>query len=114
MAFGSLKSDDGLDDIYDDKYYDLQGGPYKDTGGVGAPGAAWRRDLLEILHYEDHYLNLNRFMEHVESLGFYFTVSLYTQHSHDEWVAYGHKKIPLTKEWLSNFYNKHLKEAYSN
>ena len=114
VAFGSLKSDDGLDDIYDDKYYDLQGGPYKDTGGVGAPGAAWRRDLIEILHHEDHCLNLNRFMEYVESRGFYFKVSLYTQHSHDEWVAYGHKKIPLTKEWLSNFYNKHFKEAYIN
>ena len=106
------KQDDGLDDIYDDKYYDLQGGPYKDTGGVGAPGAAWRRDLMQILHNEDYHLMLDRFMDHVESNGFYFTVSLYTQHSHDEWVAYGHKKIPLTKEWLSNFYNKHLKEAY--
>ena len=78
MAFGSLKSDDGLDDIYDDKYYVLQGGSYKDTGGVGTPGVAWRQDLPEILHHEDHYLMLDRFMEHVESQGFYFTVSLYT------------------------------------
>ena len=113
-TIGSMKHDDDLDDIYDDKYYDLQGGPYKDTGGVGAPGAAWRNDLMQILHNEDYHLMLDRFMDHVESNGFYFTVSLYIQHNHDEWVAYGHKKIPLTKEWLSNFYNKHLKEAYSN
>lgn len=109
LAFGSLKSDDGLDDIYDDKYYDLQGGPYKDTGGVGAPGATWRHDLMQILHNEEYHFTLDRFMDYVESNGFYFTVSLYTQHSHDEWVAYGHKKIPLTKEWLSNFYSKHNK-----
>lgn len=106
------KADDGLDDIYDDKYYVLQGGPYKDTGGVGAPGKSWRNDLMQILHNEDYHLMLDRCMDNIERNGFYFTVSLYTQHSHDEWVAYGHKKIPLTKEWLSNFYNKHLKEAY--
>ena len=110
MAFGSLKSNDGLDDIYDDKYYVLQGGPYEDTGGVGAPGVAWRKDLLDTLRYEDHCRNLDSFIDHVESNGFYFTVSLYTQHSDDAWVAYGFKKITLTKKWLSNFYNKHNKQ----
>lgn len=100
-------NDGKLDDIYDDMYYVLQGGPYNDTGGVGAPGASWRRDLMQLLHNEDYHLMLDRSMDYVESNGFYFMVSLYTQHSHDEWVAYGHKKIPLTKEWLANFYSKH-------
>lgn len=111
-AAGSMMYDDGLDDIYDDKYYDLQGGPYKDTGGIGAPGKAWLNDLLNILRHEDHCRNLDYFMEHVERNGFYFTVSLYFPHTHQELEKYGHKKIILTKKWLISFYNKHHKKAY--
>lgn len=111
MSIGSTEPDFGLDDIYDDKYYDLQGGPYKDTGGVGAPGKDWRRDLLEIMRHEEHCRYLERFMDHVERNGFYFTVSLYFPHSNDEWTAYGHKKIPLTRKWLTDFYNKHKMDA---
>lgn len=98
--------EDGLDDIYDDKYYDLQGGPYKDTGGVGAPGKAWRFDLLRILRNVDSHNMLDRCMDNTERSGFYFTVSLYFPHTSEERRNYGYKKIPLTKEWLVRFYEK--------
>lgn len=106
VACGSAIND-GFEDIVDDKYYELQGGPYKDTGGIGSPGASWRHDLIKLMRTEEYSGNMDNFIGYVERKGFYFNVSLYFPHTTAEWEAYGHRKILLTKDWLKEFYRRH-------
>ena len=94
-------------DIEDDKYYDLKGGQYGTTGGIGAPGKEWREDLISYLRYKSHCRMLDEFGEHVERQGYYFNVCLFFPHTNEEYHQYGQRKLPITREWLKEFCNRH-------
>ena len=107
---------DFLDDIYDDRYYILKGGIYENSEGYGCSGKNMRCILIKNLKYildeqtkfKDQCITFNKYLDYIEKNGFYFEVSSHFPYSNDEDHKHENKKILLTKEWLINFYNKHI------
>ena len=105
----SAKQDDWFEDICVDKYYDLQGGHYGDTGGWGCPGYELGAELIENMKYWEQCRYLEPTIESVEDRGFYLTPSTYFE---KPWRRYD--RIYLTKRWMMEFYNRHKDEPLEN
>lgn len=98
-------ADEVFEDIRVDRYYDLQGGPYGDTGGSGCPGYVLGAELIENMKYWEQCRYLEPNIENVEERGFYLTPSSYFG---KPWQRYD--RIYLTKRWMAEFYNRHKDE----
>ena len=101
------KNDDWFEDIRVDRYYVIQGGAYGDTGGWGYPGYEMGAKLIENMKYWELCRRLEDTIESVERRGFYFTPSSYFGEPHRRY-----DKIPLTKKWMMEFYNRHKGETW--
>jgi len=66
-----------FEDIRADRYYVLQGGQYRDTGGMGCPGYELGFELIENMKCWDQCRYLEDTIESVEKRGFYLTPSTY-------------------------------------
>lgn len=99
------EQDDWFEDILADRYYELQGGQYGDTGGIGCPGYELGAELIENMKYWEQCRYLEDNIESVEQRGFYLTPSTYFE---KPWRRYD--RIYLTKRWLTEFYNRHKDE----
>ncbi len=107
-AFGALPligKDDWFDDIRVDRYYDLHGGPYGDTGGWGEPGYKQGPEIIESMKYWEHCRELEDKLDYIEKQGFYFTP---TQYFGADWREFD--RIYLTKDWMLKFYSRHKDE----
>lgn len=93
---------DWFEDLKVDRYYTLQGGPYKDTGGWGCPYPGMGSELLEDMKYWEHCRELEDKLKKVEDLGFYLSQSQYFGKPYRKY-----EKIPLTKRWMMEFYRRH-------
>lgn len=94
--------EDWFKDLEVDRYYTLQGGPYKDTGGWGYPYAGMGDMLVETLREWDANGLLDDKLAHVEREGFYLTPSQY----------FGkpfrfYDRLYLTERWMREFYRRH-------
>lgn len=94
--------EDWFQDLEADRYYVLQGGPYKDTGGWGCPYAGMGDMLVEMLKDSDHCRVLDDRLAKVEQQGFYLTPS---QYFGKPWRRYD--RIYLTERWMREFYRRH-------
>ena len=99
--------DDQFEDIRVDRYYELQGGQYGDTGGYGCPGYELGAELIENMKYWEQCRYLEDTIESVEERGFYLTPSTYFE---KPWRSYD--RIYLTKRWMMEFYNRHKDETF--
>lgn len=98
-------ADDTFEDIRVDRYYDLHGGQYGDTGGYGQPGYMQGPELIEGLKYWEHCRELEDKLDYIEKKGFYFTP---TQYFGADWRKFD--RIYLTKDWMMEFYRRHKDE----
>ena len=105
----SAEQDDWFEDIRVDRYYDLQGGQYGDTGGWGCPGYEFGPSLVEGMKYWERCRNLEDSIKRLEEGGFYLTPSSYLE---EPWRQYD--RIYLTKRWMMEFYNRHKDEPVEN
>lgn len=103
------KQDDWFEDIRVDRYYELQGGPYGDTGGWGCPGYELGAELIENMKYWEQCRCLEDTIESVEKRGFYLAASSYFE---KPWRRFD--RIYLTKRWMMEFYNRHKDEPLEN
>lgn len=101
----SAEQKDWFEDILADRYYELQGGQYGDTGGIGCPGYELGAELIVNMKYWEQCRCLEDNIESVEKRGFYLTPSTYFE---KPWRRYD--RIYLTKRWLTEFYNRHKDE----
>lgn len=101
-SIGVAESNDWFEDLKVDRYYTLQGGPYKDTGGWGCPYPGMGADLIQWLSHADHCRELEYKLEQVEARGFYLSQSQYFGKPYRKY-----EKIPLTKRWMMEFYRRH-------
>lgn len=99
--------DDQFEDIRVDRYYDLQGGQYGDTGGIGRPGYQWGPYLVEELKCLKQCRVFEERLEIVEKNGCYFTPSSYLR---EEFCTYD--RIYLTKDWMMEFYRRHKDDTF--
>lgn len=100
-------ADEAFEDIRVDRYYELQGGQYGDTGGWGQPGYMEGPELIRTMEYWEHCRELEDKLDIVERKGFYLTPSSYFGEPHRSY-----DKIPLTKEWMMEFYRRHKGETW--
>ena len=108
MAIPAIgKDNDWFEDIRVDRYYTLQGGTYGDTGGWGYPGYMLGPKLIENMDYWKYCREFEDTIEDVERRGFYLTPSSYFGEPYRRY-----DKIPLTKEWMMEFYNRHKGETW--
>ena len=103
----ATKKKDEFQDIRVDRYYILKGGQYKDTGGIGAPGASVGSELKEDMDWQVYCRDMDTWIEHVEKSGYYFEVIGYF--GPDDAKHFG--KIQLKRDWLLKFYNLHKNET---
>ena len=94
--------DDWFEDLRPDRYYELQGGPYKDTGGWGCPYPSMGSMLVEDLKDWDHCRVIDDRMAKVEQKGYYLTVTTYFGSPYRKCG-----RIYLTERWLREFYRRH-------
>ena len=94
--------EDWFQDLEVDRYYDLQGGPYKATGGWGQPYAGMGDMLVEALKDWDARRLLDGNLALIERKGFYLTPSQYLG---KPWRHYD--RIYLTESWMREFYHRH-------
>lgn len=106
---GDAQSEDWFQDIRVDRYYDLKGGPYKDTGGWGCPGYSMACELIERFQHYDRCRELEDKAAAIEKKGFYLTPS---QYFGAPWRQYD--KIPMTKKWVMEFYRRHKAETWED
>lgn len=105
----SAEQDDWFEDIRVDRYYELQGGHYGDTGGWGCTGRDLGPAFIKSMKYCEHCRNLEDSIESLEERGFYLTPS---SHMEDHWRRYD--RIYLTKRWMMEFYRRHKDEPLEN
>ena len=98
-------ADEVFEDIRTDRYYELQGGQYGDTGGYGCPGYELGAKLIENMKYWEQCRYLEHNIESVEERGFYLTPSTYLV---KPWRRYD--RIKKKKKWLMEFYRRHKNE----
>lgn len=98
-----------FEDIRVDRYYDLQGGHYGDTGGCGQPGYMEGPELVRSMEFWDHCRELEDKLDCIEKRGFYFTP---TQYFGADWRKFD--RIYLTKDWMMEFYRRHKDEPLEN
>lgn len=91
-----------FEDLRPDRYYELQGGPYKDTGGWGCPYPGMGSMLVEDLKDWDHCRVIDDRMAKVEQQGYYLTVTTYFGSPYRKCG-----RIYLTQRWLMEFYRRH-------
>ena len=98
----SVEQDDWFEDIRVDRYYELQGGHYGDTGGCGCPGYQLGAELIENMKYWEQCRYFEHNIESVEERGFYLSPTQYFGAPYKKY-----DRIYLTKKWLVEFYNRH-------
>lgn len=98
--------EDWFEDLVVDRYYTIQGGPYKDTGGWGCPYDTMGAELISEFSYWDHCRELEDKFERIEKEGFYLSQSQYLGKPYREY-----EKIPMTKKWLMEFYLRHKNDT---
>ena len=98
-----------FEDIRVDRYYELQGGPYGDTGGWGQPGYMQGPEIIKQMQYWEHCRELEDKLDCIEKRGFYFTP---TQYFGADWRKFD--RIYLTKDWMMEFYRRHKDEPLEN
>ena len=91
-----------FEDLRPDMYYELQGGPYKDTGGWGYPYPGMGDMLVETLKEWDRCRVLDDRLAEVERQGFYLTVTTYFGRPYRKCG-----RIYLTERWHMEFYRRH-------
>ena len=91
-----------FEDLRPDMYYELQGGPYKDTGGWGCPCPGMGDMLVATLKDWDHCRVIDDRLAEVERQGYYLTVTTYFGRPYRECG-----RIYLTERWLMEFYRRH-------
>ena len=96
-----------FEDIRVDRYYDLHGGPYGDTGGWGKPGYMEGPELVRTMEFWENCGELEDKLDIVERKGLYLTPSSYFGEPHRRY-----DKIPLTKEWMMELYRRHKGESW--
>ena len=101
----SVEQDDWFEDIRADRYYELQGGQYGDTGGCGCPGYELGAELIKDMKCWKQACYFEYNIEYIERRGFYLTPSSYFE---TPWKQYD--RIYLTKRWMMEFYNRHKDE----
>ena len=101
-----LSEDCLFEDLRPDRYYELQGGPYKDTGGWGNRYPEMCATIVEALKYWDGAHALDANLEYVEQRGYYLTVTTYLSRPHKKCG-----RIYLTKRWLREFYRRHQNDT---
>ena len=106
-TIGKSTTDDAFEDIRVDRYYTLQGGQYGDTGGWGQPGYSMGPEIIKTVEFWEHCRELEDKLNVIEGKGFYLTPSSYFGEPHRTY-----DKIPLTKEWLMEFYRRHKRETW--
>lgn len=105
-SIGIAESNDWFEDLRVDRYYTLQGGHYKDTGGWGCPYPAMGNEIVKSMEFWEHCRELEDKLDEVESRGFYLSQSQYFGKSYREYEKIP-EKIPLTKRWMTEFYRRH-------
>lgn len=98
--------DDWFEDLVVDRYYTIQGGPYKDTGGYGSPYNTLGAEMIMEFRYWERCRELEDKFEEIERRGFYLSQSQYFGKPYREY-----NKIPLTKRWLMEFYRRHKNDT---
>ena len=98
-----------FEDLRSDRYYELQGGPYKDTGGWGYPCPSVGDMLVETLKDWDHCRVIDDRLAEVERQGFYLTVTTYFGSPYRKCG-----RIYLTERWLREFYRRHRDDTYDD
>ena len=98
-----------FEDLRPDMYYDLRGGPYKDTGGWGYPYPGMGDMLVEELKDWDLRRVIDDRLAEVEKRGFYLTVTTYFG---SPWRKCG--RIYLTERWLREFYRRHRDDTHAD
>lgn len=101
----SAERDGRFQDIRVDRYYELQGGHYGDTGGYGCPGHEIGAKLIGNMKYWKQCRYLEDTVESVEERGFYLTPTQY-------FCAPRRKfdRICLTRDWMLEFCRRHRDE----
>jgi len=94
--------DDWFEDLRPDRYYTLQGGPYKDTGGWGSPCPGMGNMLVDELKDWDLRRVIDDSLADVERQGYYLTVTTYFGSPYRKCG-----RIYLTERWLREFYRRH-------
>ena len=107
LSWKNVTDENRFEDLMVDRYYVLQGGQYKDTGGWGAPYYEMGAELTETFKYWDYCNILDDHFEKIEERGFYLSQSQYF--GGKPFCFY--EKIPLTKKWLMEFYRRHKNDA---
>ena len=102
-----LIADGVFEDIRVDRYYEIQGGQYGDTGGYGQPGYSMGPELIANMEYWEHCRELEDKLDAIEREGYYLTPSSYFGEPHRRY-----NKMLLTKKWMMEFYNRHKGETW--
>ena len=68
-SIGIAESNDRFEDLRVDRYYTLQGGHYKDTGGWGCPYPAMGNEIVKSMEFWEHCRELEDKLDEVESRG---------------------------------------------
>lgn len=95
-----------FEDIQIDHYYILSG---KDTISVGFIGSDIGKYLIQTLKYEANFRPIEEVIDELVSREFKFKVTAYIFYK--GYLRYD--DIHLTKEWLTEFYNRHKDEDES-
>ena len=101
-SIGIAESNDWFEDLKVDRYYILQRGPHKDTGGWGCPYPSMGNEIVKNMKFWEHCRELEDKLDEVESRGFHLSQSQYFGKPYREY-----EKIPLTKRWMTEFYRRH-------
>ena len=101
QLFGCNKFE--FDDIRVDRYYVLIG---NNRVPEGCPGSDVGKYLIEDLKYESNFRPIEEVIDELAARKFHYEVSSYIFDK--EYVEYD--DIHLTKEWLTEFYNRHKDE----
>lgn len=102
----AVEKEDWFEDLIVDRYYMVQGGPYKDTGGWGCPYDSMGNELVQIFRYFEQCNELEDKFEKIEENGFYLSPSQYFGKPYCRY-----EKIPMTKKWLMEFYRRHKNDT---
>lgn len=92
-SIGTAESNDWFEDLKVDRYYTLQRGPHKDTGGWGCPYPSMGNEIVKNMKFWEHCRELEDKLDEVESRGFYLSQSQYFGKPYREY-----EKIPPDQE----------------
>ena len=95
-----------FEDLVVDRYYVLRGGIYEETGGWGCPYPGMGMELTEMMKYWNKKGKLDAKLDEISRQGFWLSQ---TQYHGKPYCQYD--DIPLTKDWLVEFYMRHKNDT---